>query len=179
MPFCTEAQPWCLGLLCLYSTIPIQISLVMTMMIICFCGMVNQRQAFDLFSSPDHCQDPDHCEYLTRQKQDLNLCRILAQAYSNECSAVLITTTPRHHTNSCKNSSEQLSGFQLLRTVACQFQLNHLIQYCQKILEGLHHLEKHQQCCHGTFGTFNFQILPFFKTQRPYLYMENLSNEIY
>ena len=43
--------------------------MMMMMMMNCFCGMVDQLNAFSLISSRDHCQrySPTH------RKQDLNL----------------------------------------------------------------------------------------------------------
>ena len=48
---------------------------MMTMMMNCFCGMVDRRKAFSIISSQDIVRDAHHRESPTRREQDLNLRR--------------------------------------------------------------------------------------------------------
>ena len=58
--------------------------MMMMMMMNCFCGMVDQRKAFSLISSQDHCQRSSPSESPTRREQGFKLDRTQVQAELNE-----------------------------------------------------------------------------------------------
>ena len=67
------------------------------MMMNCFCGMVDQRKAFSLISSWDHCQ-----RFLTLRISDMpqagfEPAQNLSSGFVEWSCAVVVTTTPRLH----------------------------------------------------------------------------------
>ena len=78
----------------------LMIMIIMMMMINCFCGMVDQRKAFSLISSPDHCQRSSPSRISNPPQAGFELAQNLSSGLVEWSCAVAITATPRRHTSS-------------------------------------------------------------------------------
>ena len=71
--------------------------LMMMMMMNCFCGMVDQRKAFSLISSRDHCQRSSPSRISDTPGAGFEPAQNLSSGLVEWVCAVVITTTPRRH----------------------------------------------------------------------------------
>ena len=62
-----------------------------------FCGMVDQRKAFGLNSSWDHCQGSSQTRISDTPRAGFELAQSLSSGLVEWSCAVVITTTPRRH----------------------------------------------------------------------------------
>ena len=70
---------------------------VQKMKINCFCGMVEQRKAFSLISSRDHCQRSSSSRISDTPWAGFEPTQNLSSGLVEGNCAVVITTTPRRH----------------------------------------------------------------------------------
>ena len=75
--------------------------MMMMMMINCFCGMVDQRKAFSLISSQNHCQRSSPSRISDTPWAGFEPAQSLRSGLVQWSCAVVITTTPRRHISSC------------------------------------------------------------------------------
>ena len=80
--------------------------MMMTMVINCFCGMVDQRKAFSLISRPDDCQRFSPLEISDTPRAGIELSQNLSSGFGQRSCAVVITTTPRHQSLDLLNVTE-------------------------------------------------------------------------
>ena len=69
------------------------------MMINCFYGMVDQRKAFSLISSRNHCQRFLSPEISDTLRGGFKPAQNLSSGFVKLGCTVVVTTTPRHHGN--------------------------------------------------------------------------------
>ena len=72
------------------------------MMTHCFCGMVDRRKAFSLISSRDHCQKSPPSRISETPRAGFEPAQSLSSGLVEWSCAVMITTTPRRHVQSCQ-----------------------------------------------------------------------------
>ena len=70
--------------------------MMMMMMMSSFCGMVDQRKAFSLISSWDHCQRSSPSQISDMLRARYEPAQKLSSGLVEGSCAVVITTTPRH-----------------------------------------------------------------------------------
>ena len=66
-----------------------------TMMMNCFCGMVDRRKAFSLISSRDHCQRSSPSRISGTPRVGFEPAQSLSSGLVESSCTVVITTTPR------------------------------------------------------------------------------------
>ena len=90
---CVTLARWENGTYCLPSYHIFYFMIMMN----CFCGMVNQRKAFSLTSSRDHCQRSSPLETSDTPRERFEYAQNLSPAFVEWSCTVVITTTPRPH----------------------------------------------------------------------------------
>ena len=73
------------------------ISLMMMMMMNCFCGMVHRGKVFSLISSRDHCHRSSPSRVSDMPRAGFELAQNQSSGFIEWSCAVVITTTPRRH----------------------------------------------------------------------------------
>ena len=72
-------------------------TLMMMVMMNCFCGMVNRRKTFGLVSNRDHCQRSSPSRISNTPRAGFEPAQNLSSGFVEWSCAVVITTTPRRH----------------------------------------------------------------------------------
>ena len=97
--------------------------MMMIMMMNCFCGLVDQRKAFSLISSQDHCQRSSPLQISDMPQAGFEPAQNLSLGLVEWSCAVVITTTPQCHmvctlnSNMFKTNLVYTAKFGVLRAV--------------------------------------------------------------
>ena len=87
------------------------------MMVNCFCGMIDQRKAFSLISSRDHCRRSSPSRISDMLQAGSDPAQNLSSGLVEWSCAVVLTTTPQcHRQQNCLSRSIDCNRHQWLKT---------------------------------------------------------------